>query len=591
VQDVWVAAAERAPARIERPRAWLAEVLRNALHSRRRARAPREARERSRARDASESATDDVVARAEAQRTLVEHVLGLEEPWRSTVLLRFFDQLSSEQIAARTGVPASTVRNRLAHALGLLSREARARARHGLDGRDPAARPRRAADGDGNRSRRRRCARGGMLKVGAAAAAVLLGGVVVERVARDRAGAAAEGGDERAGARDGARAGERRGSRRGARASRERCADPGDAGGSSRRRCSSRGPASGVLEVVVLDSGERCPHAGRVVLASDWQPWMWSGAEEPPAEALERGLVDGVARFDGLTSGNYGVRASLAGHIDLTAYVVMRETAGTLVTLASGTSSVEGTAWDEDGRPVPGSKVVLQNKQTRTLSYTRTREDGTYALLRLEAGPHWVSKNGGEVMNFTTVLVPGPNRLDFGSPAPRAHWRGTLRTRSGAEHHGRVVLWVRSTPQGLTTRVIEDGHFDVRLLPGTYRIVAKPDATSSFEAELGEVVVALEDFERDLVLPGARVHGTVRRTDGAPLPRYNMGVGLRHPGDPGLRSVPVDVDGRFVIDAVEPGTYLLNTHPLILDGGVDSLRFELHPGEDELVLDVEVRAP
>src|SRR5688572_10638789 len=118
VQEVWVAAAERAPARIERPRAWLAQVLRNALRSRRRSAGPRETRERSRAREEAVSGTGDVVARAEAQRALVEHVLALDEPWRSTVLLRFFDGLTSEEIARRTGESASTVRNRLAHALG-----------------------------------------------------------------------------------------------------------------------------------------------------------------------------------------------------------------------------------------------------------------------------------------------------------------------------------------------------------------------------------------------------------------------------------------------------------------------------------------
>src|SRR5262245_54597138 len=93
VQDVWTAAAARAPARVEHPRAWLATVLRNVLHGRRRATAPRESRERAAARAEALPATDDVVARAEAQRVLVAHVLALEEPWRSSVLLRWFDGL------------------------------------------------------------------------------------------------------------------------------------------------------------------------------------------------------------------------------------------------------------------------------------------------------------------------------------------------------------------------------------------------------------------------------------------------------------------------------------------------------------------
>ena len=39
---------------------------------------------------------------------LVAAVLDLNEPYRSTLLLRFFEELSAEQIAQRIGVPAST---------------------------------------------------------------------------------------------------------------------------------------------------------------------------------------------------------------------------------------------------------------------------------------------------------------------------------------------------------------------------------------------------------------------------------------------------------------------------------------------------
>ena len=47
-------------------------------------------------------------------------MLDLSEPYRSTLLLRFFEQLSAEEIARRTGVPPSTVRNRTKRALDSL---------------------------------------------------------------------------------------------------------------------------------------------------------------------------------------------------------------------------------------------------------------------------------------------------------------------------------------------------------------------------------------------------------------------------------------------------------------------------------------
>jgi len=119
VQEVWTRTLEHPPRDVRRPRAWLAEVLRNALHSRRRSEGARTSREQARG-PSSTSATDDVVERAEAQRHLVEAVLALDEPLRKTVLLRFFDGLSSAEIARRQGVPDSTVRTRLAQALDLL---------------------------------------------------------------------------------------------------------------------------------------------------------------------------------------------------------------------------------------------------------------------------------------------------------------------------------------------------------------------------------------------------------------------------------------------------------------------------------------
>ncbi len=60
---------------------------------------------------------DAIVQRMQLQRTLGDLVLSLAEPLRSTVLLRFYEDLDSTQIAARLGVPASTVRWRLQQGL------------------------------------------------------------------------------------------------------------------------------------------------------------------------------------------------------------------------------------------------------------------------------------------------------------------------------------------------------------------------------------------------------------------------------------------------------------------------------------------
>src|SRR5262249_25053371 len=63
---------------------------------------------------------DVLVAEAEVQHRLVEAVLDLPEPYRSTVLYRWFEGLSAQEIAARFDLPVGTVRTRLKRAVARL---------------------------------------------------------------------------------------------------------------------------------------------------------------------------------------------------------------------------------------------------------------------------------------------------------------------------------------------------------------------------------------------------------------------------------------------------------------------------------------
>jgi hypothetical protein len=80
----------------------------------------RDARERVAARPEALPATDDLVQRAELLRAVVDHVIALPEPYRSTILLRFFEERSSQEIAVRRGEPVETVRTRLKRGLAML---------------------------------------------------------------------------------------------------------------------------------------------------------------------------------------------------------------------------------------------------------------------------------------------------------------------------------------------------------------------------------------------------------------------------------------------------------------------------------------
>lgn len=115
VQETWMAALQRPPSEGSwRP--WLASVLRNFARQRVRSEAARTRREHTVARREVLPSADETVARAELHARLVQAVLALEEPYRSTLLWRYFEGLSAEQIAQRARIEPATVRSRVARA-------------------------------------------------------------------------------------------------------------------------------------------------------------------------------------------------------------------------------------------------------------------------------------------------------------------------------------------------------------------------------------------------------------------------------------------------------------------------------------------
>jgi RNA polymerase sigma-70 factor (ECF subfamily) len=120
VQETCVVALQRAPREAGKLRAWLGQVLRNALRQHARAAGRRRMREQGAARCEALEPAAHLVERVSLQRELVGAVLALAEPYRTTVLLRFFEELPPREIADRTGAPLATVNSRLARALAQL---------------------------------------------------------------------------------------------------------------------------------------------------------------------------------------------------------------------------------------------------------------------------------------------------------------------------------------------------------------------------------------------------------------------------------------------------------------------------------------
>jgi RNA polymerase sigma-70 factor (ECF subfamily) len=114
VQETWLVAAEHAPTDARPVKPWLSRVALNLVRMRSRTAKRRRAREATTEPPAARAPTpDELVSRLEAQRLVVDELLRLAEPYRSTVLLHYFEDLSCAEIARRQGVPDGTVRRRL----------------------------------------------------------------------------------------------------------------------------------------------------------------------------------------------------------------------------------------------------------------------------------------------------------------------------------------------------------------------------------------------------------------------------------------------------------------------------------------------
>jgi len=121
VQQTWVAALENPPQQRGALRGWLRTTVRNLAHHARRSESRRTAREARVARSEVDGAgLDDTVVRFERQQFVGRILLELDEPYRTSILLRFYEGLDYEAIGRRTGVPPGTARVRVHRALGQL---------------------------------------------------------------------------------------------------------------------------------------------------------------------------------------------------------------------------------------------------------------------------------------------------------------------------------------------------------------------------------------------------------------------------------------------------------------------------------------
>jgi len=120
VQETWLAALEHAPDRPRSLRAWLARVARNIALKASRTESRRRRRDEGAPPPRPPEPPPDAVDRLARGRQAVDAVLALDEPYRTTVVLRFYEDLEPREIARRLGVEGATVRTRLKRGLDML---------------------------------------------------------------------------------------------------------------------------------------------------------------------------------------------------------------------------------------------------------------------------------------------------------------------------------------------------------------------------------------------------------------------------------------------------------------------------------------
>ena len=114
VQRTWIAALRRPPSTGRGARAWIRKVILNLARERHRRASTRSRHElASHASDDTSPDASDTVSREEIRDRLAQRLQALQEPYRAVLTLRYYEDLSSTEIAARLGVPAGTVRWRL----------------------------------------------------------------------------------------------------------------------------------------------------------------------------------------------------------------------------------------------------------------------------------------------------------------------------------------------------------------------------------------------------------------------------------------------------------------------------------------------
>ncbi|MEM8711167.1 MAG: sigma-70 family RNA polymerase sigma factor [Planctomycetota bacterium] len=589
-QDVLLRALEAPPRQVSALRAWLGVVTRHRAHERRRT-APVVEELVGDAAAADEATVLETVERAEAHQAVVDAVMALAEPYRATVLLRYFEGRTPTEIAGVQGVPVATVASRLTRA------HARLRERLGDGSGDrpsvlSALAPLVATSGQRGTSTSVPIGpiliMSTSLKV-AAAVGVALGcaffGLVWlrgEAPGRHEAVQMATSPPKGPSPTD-----EQLANAEESPGTRAAIAEP--TAGPEETAAEADEPASELSGHVLLEDGT--PASGAVVVQGGFGSLQFLEDQEGPPEELITAVADEAGRFAFpavpesrvlLTAG----RADQAPSLSIVwepgdpRFLELRLRQGV---------RIYGIVHRSDGALARGRRVrLLQDASSidplggRLRRFTTTDDQGAFDESGLCPG-EWglvtypdeaeLAEIGGSMVDHmvqaTVQLSDGQEaHVPLGGKSPEAvRVRG--RVTLGGEPARGILQWMREGPDPMgSQRNVEmksDGRYEIELEgPGTWYVRVMGVSSGEFFPTIPPLEEATQDFQ----LPTGKLTGDVRLADGKPLKdaRVSLQVaqgayergGMRIAGD----SARSDEAGRFHFDGLASGDYLVGAvHP------------------------------
>lgn len=523
VQETWLVAAEHAPTDGRPLKPWLSRVALNLVRMRSRSSTRRRAREAAVPGVEGAPAPDELVSRLRAQRVVADEVLRLAEPYRNTILLHYFEDLSSAEIARRTGTPEGTVRRRLKTALDEL--RGRLHAEERTTGQPVVAllAPLAIKQGAASAALGAVVVKKAIAVIVVVVGLVLLGTQLYHHRARTTAPVAAA---------------------------------PSNQGSDAARSVAKASTAPAHITVQVADSAG--PIASALVRCA-------------PADGeivVVKTAGDGTVAID-LAAGAWSIAASAEGHEPAEANLVVGDHDDHVrIILASGGVTVTGTVTDLTGGEIAGARI-----DAARIGAT-SRAGGAIAVAFSDAAGHYkLAIGAGEILVAAShpEYAAQTRYLDLGAGGATASFalvpggtlEGVVRDRATNDPVAGAAVRATSDLAALelaeaSERIVKSdaaGKFRISgLRPGGYELTARKGARSS-RVPVGVGVGVAEQQTNIIVLvgPTATIRGKVIDDTGAPA--ADVTVSAMGNADGGKATS--DRAGAFVIEGLAPGRWAL----------------------------------